>query len=427
MKLFTKYNRLNLVIMVAIFILTSIVYYFLLRYVLIEELDEDLFEKKRKIEQYVAAKKSLPTFENLDDVIVFYSKASSYSDKASISQVIHFDREEKLERPFRQLQFFQYLEGIPYLVTVIKPVEGIQSLFRAIALITMLTILLIIVTSILLNRLLLKRLWHPFYEIIATVRRFKLGKKEEPVFVQTDIDEFTFLNDNLQETITAAQNDYRVLKEFTENASHESQTPLAIIRSKLDLLIQEDTLSEHQTQLLGEAYGAIKKLSRLNQSLLLLTKIENHLFRTTEVLDLKQKIDQKVRQFSELWQNNQMKVKVDLSEVYLQANPDLVDSLLNNLLSNASRHNTAGGNIFITLDKDKLVVENTAIGGELDRSRIFRRFYKEDPAMHSNGLGLSIIKEICDQTNIRIMYAFNGSGHVFTLELPSLLNNPQIT
>lgn len=115
MKLFTKYNRLNLVIMVAIFILTSIVYYFLLRYVLIEELDEDLFEKKRKIEQYVAAKKSLPTFENLDDVIVFYAKASSYSDKASISQVIHFDREEKQERPFRQLQFFQYLKGTPYL------------------------------------------------------------------------------------------------------------------------------------------------------------------------------------------------------------------------------------------------------------------------------------------------------------------------
>src|ERR1700741_743715 len=143
MKLFAKYNRLNLVLMVGIFILTSIGYYFLLRYVLIEELDEDLLEKKQKIEQYVIIKNSLPVFDNLDDINVFYAPALSNNNRTVIRQITHFGKEGKRQRFFRQLEYDQLVGNAAYRVSIIKPIEGIQSLFRAITSITLLTILLI--------------------------------------------------------------------------------------------------------------------------------------------------------------------------------------------------------------------------------------------------------------------------------------------
>src|SRR5438270_6802034 len=184
--------------------------------------------------------------------------------------------------------------------------EDSDSLIRSILLITISTILTILVVSILINRFALKQIWKPFYQSLDAVRKFKVNKKEALRLQQSNIDEFEFMNQTLQRITAQAQLDYLSLKTFSENASHEIQTPIAIVRSKLDLLIQDEDLREEQSQALQSAYNAIERLTRLNQSLLLLAKIENHQFEEVSAIDLKKNLEEKLSQFQELWQSQQI-------------------------------------------------------------------------------------------------------------------------
>jgi signal transduction histidine kinase len=400
--------------MVVIFLLSSVAYYFLLRFVLIHELDEVLYDKKEKIERFVKINGKLPSFRDLDEFVISYT-AGAGSTKSYIRQVSMIDPEEKHLRDFRQLTYSQPIGSQTYILHIAIAVEGTRVLLRAIVAITVLTLLLIILISILLNRLLLKKLWRPFYEMIAALRSFKISHSNNLALPVTDIDEFAFLKDNLSHTIKNAQQEYHLLKEFTENASHEFQTPLAIIRSRLDLLIQDESLSARQTELLTNTYGAITKLSRLNQSLLLLTKIENNQFPEVESINLREKLEEKIGQLQELWSGIDISLDTTLEDTILHSNPALVDILLNNLLSNAGKHNLKGGSIRIVLKENCLSIENTGQLKPLDDKRLFRRFYKEEQYNSSNGLGLSIVKEICEREKMQINYAFIAQRHVFTI------------
>lgn len=416
MKLFTKYNRFNLTVMAMLFIASGVTYYVLISNVLIHEVDEALGKYKDQVEKYVSRHDSLPVFKNFEEVQVKYHQVDK-AHKEKVSQVQLYDPEEQKTDAFRQIVFTEKVQGKWYEIVVAKPLEGTKLLIKTVAYSTSAILLVIIAISILLNQIILRKLWRPFYATMNEMKRFKLGSKQEPVFSATDIEEFSFMNQSLSAVITAAKDDYRILKEFTENASHETQTPLAIIRSKLDLVIQEEGLSEEQSTALKSAYAAVHRLSKLNQSLLLLAKIENQQFAGTELIDMNQKIQEKLFQFNEFWAGNNIKVHCELQPAVIIANPELIDILLNNLLSNAGRHNVDGGEISIALSPGRLEIANTAKYNSLDTKKLFSRFYKE--AQHSskhNGLGLSIVKEIGDHSGISISYDFRDQYHHFIFE-----------
>jgi len=209
--------------------------------------------------------------------------------------------------------------------------------------------------------------------------------------------------------------EYLILKEFTENASHEMQTPLAIIRSKLDLAIQDQHLSEVQSVTLRSAYASVKKLTSLNRSLLLIAKISNNQYSNSTVINIKDKLYDKIIQFQELWKDK-LTVTYNLDDAGITANPDLVDILLNNLFSNASKHNIQQGEVMIELTGTMLEIKNTGRPAPLDETRMFQRFYKVSLEDENNGLGLSIVKQICDLSGISSSYSFSGNIHAFTFK-----------
>ncbi|XZF16215.1 sensor histidine kinase [Chitinophagaceae bacterium MMS25-I14] len=415
MKLFTRYNRVNLLVMIVVFLLSSMASYVLLRFVLIHELDEDLYDRKYEIKQYIQHNGKLPFLQNVADEMITCTPATDTVLQFKPRSASLYNPGEEKTTQFRQTGFTVHTGTQYYNITIARPLEGMHGLLRTITLITICTILIIISATILLNTLLLRKLWQPFYDSIATIREFKLGGKKDIRFPETGIDEFAFMNASLEDTIDKAEQDYQLLKEFTENASHEMQTPLAIIRSKLDMLIQEENISEKQSETLKSAYAAIKRLNRLNQSLLLLTKIENHQFALATSIDLEEKIKEKLDQLNEFWQDRNIRVRADLTPATINANPELTDILLNNLFSNASRHNIDHGEIWIQLIQGQLQVHNTGAPRPLDTERLFRRFYKEAQHSQHNGLGLSIVKQICDESGISIIYAYENNRHSFTL------------
>jgi len=411
MKLFTKYTRVNLLATIIIFLLSVVAFYFAIRFIVIDQVDSDLRIEEREIETYVKEHNALPEPIPVKDQKISYSPSGDHSHKKRFTTIaIKGERDS-----FRILQFGITVNEKNYVATVAKSLEGTDDLANSILLISLATILLIMGASLIINRVLLKRLWQPFYNSLDVLRNFRVDKKQSLDFPPTQIDEFAFMNQTIQKTTNQAQQEYSLLKEFTENASHEMQTPLAIIRSKLDLLIQDENLSEGQSKTMQSAYSAIEKLSRLNQSLLLLAKIENNQFAETTNINLKQKLEEKLDAFHELWQNQNISVSSSLGDANVSLNNELTDILLNNLLSNATRHNFSNGSIKIVLKEKTLEISNSSKEKELNSKQMFLRFFSQDKKSRYNGLGLSIIKQICDVSGFTIRYLFTGNEHRFVL------------
>ena len=411
MKLFTKYTRVNLLATIVIFLLSVVAFYFAIRFIVIDQVDSDLRIEEREIETYVKEHNALPEPIPVKDQKISYSPSGDHSHKKRFTTIaIKGERDS-----FRILQFGITVNEKNYMATVAKSLEGTDNLANSILFISLATILLIMGTSLIINRVLLKRLWKPFYSSLDVLKNFRVDKKQSLNFPSTQIDEFTFMNQTIQKTTNQAQQEYSLLKEFTENASHEMQTPLAIIRSKLDLLIQDENLSEDQSKTMQSAYSAIEKLSRLNQSLLLLAKIENNQFAETTNINLKQKLEEKLDAFHELWQNQGISVSSSLADATVSLNNELTDILLNNLLSNATRHNFSNGCIKIVLKEKTLEISNSSKEKELNSQQMFLRFFSQDKKSRYNGLGLSIIKQICDVSGFSIRYLFTGNEHRFIL------------
>jgi signal transduction histidine kinase len=400
---------------IVIFLLSGTAFYFAIRYILINQVDDDLRIEQREIETYVKEHNTLPESIPVKDQKISYVLSDTHLQKRKFETIAGNKIEAKEKDLYRTLQFGVVADGKNYLATVAKSLEGADDLTHSILLISSATILLILAASFIINSVLLKRLWRPFYDSLSIIKNFRVDKKQALQFPSTKIDEFSFMNQTLEKTTSQARREYSSLKEFTENASHEMQTPLAIIRSKLDLLIQDENLSEDQSKTMQSAYSAIEKLSRLNQSLLLLAKIENNQFAETTDINLKRKLEEKLDAFHELWQNQNISVSSSLKDATVNLNSELTEILLNNLLSNATRHNFSNGSIRIILNEKQLEISNTSHERELNSQQMFSRFFSQDKKSRYNGLGLSIIKQISDVSGVTIHYLFTNNQHRFTL------------
>ena len=413
MKLFTQYNRITLGVLVVFFLLSSLIYYFLMKGLLFTELDKSLVKIEKRIEDYVQVHHAFPVEDSLDDLRISHAETSQAGGSPSFRRIP--PTKGKNTDNIRELTFFLQSDHQWYRVTVSRNLEGMKAAAQMVMRTAIVTLLALIIASLLVNRLVFRRLWQPFYASIAAIGQFQLGKHNAADFPDTRIEEFNFMNDQFKRMAAKVNKEYVVLKEFTENASHEMQTPLAIIRSKLDLAIQDQHLSEIQSATLQSAYASVKKLASLNRSLLLIAKISNDQYSDGAVINFKYKLYDKIIQFQELWKGK-LQVTYDLSDAELYANPDLMDILLNNLFSNASKHNVPNGKVMLHLTDAALVIKNTGRPVPLDETRMFQRFYKGSLQDENNGLGLSIVKQICDLAGIVPSYSFSGNIHVFTLQ-----------
>jgi signal transduction histidine kinase len=409
MKLLERYNRVNLLSTITVFILAGIAFYFALHFTLIRQMDEDLRIEQREIINYVKQNDSIPHPVNVKDQQITYEQTTKPL-KGKRHKIIRVTGDDE---DYRELSFSILAGGKWYNVSVSKSLEATKIISHAVFLITFFTIFLIFIATFVINSTILKRLWQPFYHSLDILQHFQVGDQQALQFPETHIDEFSFMNDTLKRSTGKALQDYNALKVFTENASHELQTPLAIIRSKLEVIMQGDNLYEHQFLALQSATEAINRLSRMNQSLLLLTKIENEQFALKTEVDIDQLLSKKIAQFKELWDDRSLTFQTDISPVTLHANRELVEVLLNNLFSNATRHNYEKGEIYISLNEQRLLVSNTGNNTPLSKTHLFQRFYNPSNNSTSNGLGLAVIRQICEASGLSVQYDYIENKHQF--------------
>jgi signal transduction histidine kinase len=413
MNLFTRYFRINLLATVIIFILASLAFYFLLWYVSIAQMDEDLKIEQREIETYVQKYNHPPEPITVKDQNISFVVSDVRSKYRKFNTIQSPNPGEK--ENFRQISFTLPVNNQWLLFRVSKSLEGTENLNRSIIIISLLTIIAILLVSLLINRWLLRRLWKPFYSTLSGVEKFRLGEKAIPDFENSSITEFNFLNTTNSQFIRDADKEYFLLKEFTENASHELQTPLAIVRSTLDVMMQDEKLSESQSNSLQAANSAIQKMSRLNQSLLLLNKIENKQFSNINSFDFKTLVQEKMSDWQELWQGRNLNISSSLESAKVSMNEQLAEMMISNLFSNAARHTPDAGQIQIKLTAKIFEISNTAANGPLDQEKLFKRFSKVGQSTDHHGLGLSIVKQIADVSGMKVSYRYDGEKHIFSV------------
>lgn len=296
---------------------------------------------------------------------------------------------------------------------VINKADLIRKLF--LALIALYGVML--ASILLVNNLVLKKIWKPFHYLLDQLKNFRLGNT--PLFksANTSVKEFRELNDSLQALLQRNSDTYLSQKQFNENASHELQTPLAISINKLELLAERGELTNDDAETVGEVIHALESLKRLNKALLLLSKIENQQFIEEQTVTFNEVFQKLIRDFSDMVRFR--KVKVELREeghFERVMNSDLAEILVMNLLKNAIVHNTAGGVVVVTITGSWFSIENSGIPEPLDNGKMFDRFYKRSGQSSSTGLGLAIVKAITALYDLTANYEFDNGKHKFIIQ-----------
>ena len=278
-------------------------------------------------------------------------------------------------------------------------------------------LLVLLILVIISGGLISKYILAPFKRTMRVIGSFDLKQKEALRLPGTQTAEFRELNQFLRKMTDKAREDYQTLKEFTENASHELQTPTAIIRGKLDLLMESD-IRDEQAILIAEMQNALERLSRVHSSLTLLTKLENQEYQTGEPVRISHLVRETLAAFGELIELKSLVLKAHIEkEIYVPIHASLADLLLTNLISNAIRHNKvppAGGGkgfIGVQLTKDGLVIVNTGVEPRVPTQELFERFKKGNSGSDSIGIGLAIVRQICELSHFDIVYQYAENLH----------------
>ena len=275
----------------------------------------------------------------------------------------------------------------------------------------------ILLILLLLNVWIFRRNMKPLYVLLSWFNNYKIGSGYKPLSNKTKITEFKELYHAV--TMSAQRNEklYEQQKMFIGNASHEMQTPLAICLNRLEMLMEDENLTEKQMEEIAKTHHTLENITRMNKSLLLLCKIENGQYADVKEVSVNSLVSQYVDTFNDVYSYKNITVKVtEMSSLSMQINESLAIILVSNLLKNAYLHNCENGKIDVVISEKDFTVSNTGESA-LDSSKIFTRFYQGSKKEGSTGLGLALIHTICRANNISISYEFRDKMHVFKVSL----------
>lgn len=416
MKLISKTLLYYLLISLPLLVVAGLLSFFLIKAELRDGTDETLSSEKTNAEKLIRSVKTPNTIYLSSDSLSNIKLFSGSKLNAGFIDTLIFDQEENENIGARMLRSYYTVDGNNYQITLVKTTMEQEELLEGILTTFALIIGFLIVAFVIVNWLLSKTLWKPFYSTLSQLNKYEIKNHEHHHFESEKTIEFNQLNDVLNKMMDKIYSDYVQQKEFTENASHEMQTPLAVVKANLSLLMQSPNLKEDEMNRLQTIENTIKKLSSLNKALILLSKIENNQFDESEAVSIKATVTRITDNFAELIQSKNIDLDLKLSDdVSVKINTALAEILITNLLQNAIRHNKENGKISIELKGNQLVFSNTGMPLNIPEDQLFMRFKKNDASKESLGLGLAIVKSICRSNNITVGYTFQNSFHTFTL------------
>lgn len=385
----------------------------------LSDLNREMEDLKEVMEGYLDR-----DFENLPlripgiDSISIQPALTGSTPEMVFIDTLMFDARTESYRTYRFIQYPYTRGDVSYIIKLFKSTTPADQLVERVTLMMTLMLIMFLAGIFFMNRFVFANLWKDFFNALEKLKDFDTLK--EPIELgDPDIEEFIELKSVLERMTRRLSSDYRELKEYTDHTTHELQTPLAVIKSKTELLMQSGKMGPEEMQLIQAINSNTNHLSRLNTTLTLITRIENQQFTGKEEINLSIILDEHMEMLQEL--TTLHGISVDRSDVDKQTrvtmDRGLADILVTNLLRNATVHNREGGRIEIQVKDNRLTIRNEGAPLGFDEKELFRRFVKDTRKPGSFGLGLSLVKKICDAYGFQISYRYEQELHTFTISL----------
>lgn len=411
MKLFAKANRYFGLSVIVTLVLSSFLIFYGITYLFQIESEEKLAVDEFRLIELIKNNRrtaSLPPFFEIKTI------ETDKQSAPAIKTIELFDPIGNENEKYLELSSIRKINGIFYSLKVRHAtVESEELMF--VVIVSFLGVMLIsFIILFFINRTISLRLWRPFNSTLEKLQAFSLEKGDLIRASKTNIIEFDLLNESLEKFSSKLIQDYKSLQEFTENASHEIQTPLSVILLNLEEALQSE-LDENTSQKVYASYQAALRLSRLNEKLLLLTKLDNQQFNSTVEIDVLEVVKEIINEFTPLFQGKSIVIETDFRQpFYASIDRGLALILISNLISNSLKYCEEKGKTEIYVDENNIIISNSLFS-QIDVNKLFDRFYKQNNNTDSLGLGLSISKKIADSANLSIQ--LKAENDLFIVQL----------
>ncbi|MBI9068100.1 MAG: HAMP domain-containing histidine kinase [Salinivirgaceae bacterium] len=420
MRLLSKTTLLIVTVSIFIFLIGNIVFFHISKAMIKKHIDTELVSQMHRVLSKINKSEELFQLTQFSDEVVIKVMPASYVQHPQFSDTVLYDKIQKRYVPHRSLKFTYKSVNVNRKISIYKSLLSSDKLIERITISSIVMVMIFVLMIYILNRFVFRNVWSNFFSSLKKIENYDIKSLEKLKLEETEIDEFDKLNKVLTKLVNRIQSDYQSLKELTANTSHEIQTPLAIIRNKAEMLLQSDNLSEKEMQEVYSILTTSDRLSKLNQSLLLITKIENNLFDEFEEIHVNEILEKHLNNFAMLFEAGEFKVSSELTEGSISINPILLDILVSNLMKNAVAHGTKEGNIHVAYHHPMLQIKNDGERLPFPEEHIFTRFVRGTNGSTSNGLGLEIVSKICNYYSITINYSFKEKQHCFAIDFSNI-------
>lgn len=419
MKLLTKSSLLIATLSLFLFFIMGIIFFQVLKNMSISDLNRELVDLKELVEDHIENYKAnqLIALPGIDSLSIEHMELDENAGEV-FGDTLMYDAKEDQYKTYRFIQFYSVKGDAGFQVKIYKSTTPTDQLVERVTLMMTLMVILFLAGIFILNRFIFASLWKGFFEAIEKLKQFETSK--EPVILgEQDIEEFEELKQVLEVMTRRLAKDYKELKEYTDHTTHELQTPLAVIKSKTELLIQSENIGESEMKCLQAINTSVNQLSRLNSTLTLITRIENRQFTEKEEIKLTELLDRHLELLEDHIGLRRIKVEKRYKDggMVLFMDQGLADLLIANLLKNAIVHNTEGGNIVLETQPGSLLIRNDGPPLGFSQEELFTRFVRDTRRSGNFGLGLSLVKKVCEHYNFLIEYSFDNQKHTFNLNL----------
>lgn len=419
MKLLTYTSRIQLILFLLLFGAFSVIFYLVLSWNVLRNVDEVLYNRKMNLLAYLDEHPDAPyAADNPLDDFTFYQidRKSFLQGKETYTDTLIYEPVDDELDQYRKLVTHAQLHGSYYRLEIVKPHLEANEIIGTIAITLGGLFLGLALCFYLSQRLLSRKIWSPFYALLKGLRHYRLDQERMPDLPASRVEEFQLLNQAVTELTSKNKEVFESQKQFIENASHEMQTPLSVIQSRLEALIGQAGLTEKQSAIIEGIIASTQRLKKLNKTLLLLSKIENRQFLLTDQIAIKDIIDHTLEFFEEQQEKLNLRVNLETdNNLTVQGNTLITEILIQNLLKNAFTHNTPNGFIDISTRDRTLTVANSGPALPGDQEKVFNRFYKKSDNPETWGLGLAIARKIAEASGWSLSHRRNAETHIFEL------------
>lgn len=407
--------------MLFVFLIGSLAFYTILKSTSEKEVSAELNSRMEFLAREIEKNPENYRHLSIPGYITLERMATENKSPVFFRDTILFDPVDNSYEQYATLHAdLESIDGLYHAVVYKSLIESNELIERIVLIVTIIFILFIFFLY-LINRFMFGRVWSDFFRTLEKLKAYDVSSVQDLEFGESDIAEFKLLNTTLNQMIEKIRLDYENVKEFTGNISHEIQTPLSIIRMKCDLLLQSSPLNSEQANLIRDIQNTNSRLSKLNKTLVLLTKIENHQFTHKEPINFNEVIDRHLDNFKPIAELKNISITSHKSDDFsIEADPMLIDVLIVNLIKNAITHNIEGGKLNIEIRRKEIVFSNSGLNLDLSDQKIFERYKKVNQKAGTFGLGLSLAKNICELYNLKLVYHYLDKQHHFNLSTQSL-------